>query len=134
MSKDWTVTSKEHAYMEMRQNQNIKNSMNNPNENWMDEQLKRNSIFKFKRQKRWGFRIFDFWCHYLGIAIEVDGKEHNQTQDKISDQKEFERSRIIVLRVRNGNESDAIKAISYLNLSESWNERRTAAGMKPITQ
>lgn len=117
--------------MLLRQNQNISNSKKNKNENWFSEKLNK-SKFKFSRQRRWGYRIFDFWCHSLGVAVEIDGPEHKPKIEQERDLLEFNRSRIVVLRVRNMNEDDAYKALTYIHQSETWNERRTAAGMKPI--
>lgn len=132
MSKSWPTNKQESQYMLMRQNQNIERSKSNKAENWFNEKLK-NSKYKFSRQKRWGYRIYDFWCHELGLAIEVDGQTHNESWDALRDKQDFERSRIIVLRVRNFDEGDAYFALKYLLQCEKWNERRTAAGMKPIT-
>lgn len=115
----------------MRQNQNMVNSETNKAENWMFEKLNKGR-YKFSRQRRWGYRIFDFWCHKLGIAVEVDGKEHKQEIDLERDIKEYNRSRIIVLRVKNFNEEDAKNALHYIKNSDTWNDRRREAGMNPI--
>lgn len=117
--------------MLMRQNQNIVNSEKNKAENWFFEKLKK-SRYKFTRQRRWGYRIFDFWCHKLGIAIEVDGPEHRTEVELIRDNKEFNRSRIVVLRVQNFNEEQAENAMHYIYNSDTWNDRRQEAGMSPI--
>lgn len=132
MSTKWPTNKKESDYMKMRQGQNVIKSKKNENEQWFELKLK-NCKHRFSKQKRWGYRIFDFWCHELGLAVEIDGPEHNIVLDNEKDQIEFKRSRIIVLRVRNLNETDAYRALKYISYSESWNERRLAAGMKPIT-
>lgn len=131
MSNKWPTTKSESDYMLLRQNQNMKKSKSNSNENWFALKLK-GCGYKFSRQRRWGYRIFDFWCHQLGVAIEIDGPDHNIDTDREKDISEFIRSRIVVIRVRNMNESDAYKALEYIKQSETWNERRTSAGMKPI--
>jgi very-short-patch-repair endonuclease len=131
--KSWPEATKEKSdYLLMRQNQNIERSKVNKAENWFNEKLK-NSKYKFSRQRRWGYRIYDFWCHQLGLAIEIDGDSHSKGWDELRDKQDFERSRIIVIRVNNFNESEAYKALEYIHHSETWNQRRTAAGMKPIT-
>lgn len=131
--KSWPPATKEAAeYMLMRQKQNKETSKKNKAENWFNEKLK-NCKYKFSRQRRWGYRIYDFWNHELGIAIEIDGATHNKAWDELRDKQDFERSRIIVLRVRNFDEGDAYFALEYLFQAETWNERRAAAGFKPIT-
>ena len=131
MSKTWPTTKQESDYMLMRQIQNIDRSKKNKAENWFNEKLS-NSRYKFKRQRRWGYRIYDFWNHILGVAIEIDGWSHDPIWDAKRDKHDFERSRIIIVRVGNFNEEDAYKALEYIHMAETWNQRRTAAGMKPI--
>lgn len=131
MASNWPTKKSESEYMKMRQNQNMVNAEKNKAENWFFEKLKK-SRYKFSRQRRWGYRIFDFWCHQLGLAVEIDGPEHKKGIDEQKDLIEFNRSRIITLRVKNFNEEEAYKALEYIHSSESWNDRRTAAGMKPI--
>lgn len=79
---------------------------------------------KWTRQAMWGYRLFDFWCHELGIAVEVDGPEHNQEYDVARDRYNYFRSGILVLRVRNFNEADADKAIKAIESSEAWKTRK----------
>ena len=105
----------------------------NPNEKWMSEKLKR-TPYKWTRQAQWGYRLFDFWNHKLGIAIEVDGETHNKVYDKIRDKHNHKTSGIIVLRVRNKNEADAKKVIDYiLGVDENWNDRRIKMNIKPLS-
>lgn len=132
MSKSWPPGTKEKSdYLLMRQNQNIERSKTNKAENWFDEKLKK-CKHKYKRQRRWGYRIYDFWFHKLGLAVEIDGETHIKRWDELRDKQDFERSRIIVLRIPNFDEAEAYKALHYIQHSETWNERRLAAGMKPI--
>lgn len=84
--------------------------------------------FKFSRQATWGYRLFDFWFHVRGVVIEVDGPEHNKGYDAYRDTYNFLRSGIIVLRVRNFNNSDADQAIEQLSKECSWEDRRRALG------
>lgn len=95
----WTTNAEEHAYMAERQRQNIFNSNNNKSENWFIEKLHGTGL-KWARQSQWGYRIFDFWNHNLGVAIEVDGKGHRKKYDSYRDEYNFRRSGIVVLRVR----------------------------------
>lgn len=118
--------------MQMRQAQNRAACVTNPNENWMRDQLKATG-HKWTRQARWGFRIYDFWCARLGIAVEVDGREHDSEIDALKDRLDYERSGIMVLRVRNGNQEDADVAIQTITESPTWNERRYSLKMKSVS-
>jgi len=128
----WPINKEQHAYMKMRQKQNILLSKNSKAESWMFTKLKK-TPFKWKRQAQWGYRIFDFWSYTLGIAIEVDGKEHKPDYDNFRDNANYIKSGIKVIRVRNFNEEDANKAIDYILNSENWNDRRIALSLKPIS-
>lgn len=97
----------------------------------MSEKLKKAGL-KFKRQAQWGIRLYDFWDHKTGIAIEVDGTDHNKARDSVKDKLDFNVSAIVVLRVRNFNEADAEKVITQILRSESWNDRRLGFGLKEI--
>lgn len=118
-------------YMSMRQAQNKMKAKNNPNEQWMAEHLAKTGL-KWTPQARWGFRIFDFWCSKLGIAVEVDGVEHDALWDVVRDEANYAVSGILVLRVRNRNEEDAARVLAEIATSESWNDRRAKVGKKPI--
>jgi very-short-patch-repair endonuclease len=83
-------------------------------------------------QSIWGYRLFDFWCFKLGIAIEVGQSEHGKDYDLESDQYEYARSGIKVIRVRALNEEDMTLAIEEILMSETWNERRAVLKLKPI--
>ena len=119
--------------MNLRQKENIKRSQFNPNELWMKKKLDA-TRFKFTRQAMWGMRLFDFWCHDLGIAVEVDGPEHNKKYDSYRDEYSFRRSAVVVLRVRNLNELDAEFAISFINQSNGHLERKVEIGIKGNTK
>lgn len=123
--------AEQHAYMAMRQEQNVIASKHNPNELWMASLLERTS-HKFNRQRRWGYRIFDFWCSELGVAVEVDGLEHRPEYDRMRDDHHYNRSGILVLRARNRNEEDAREVLARIATARTWNERRLALGLKPI--
>ena len=128
----YPVTATEHAYLKGRQRENLERALRNPNENWFFEHLKRRTSHKWTRQALWGYRIFDFWCHALGIAVEVDGATHNAKYDEIRDSYNLNRSGILVLRVRNLNEEDADRVIDEINAAETWGERRKFIGLNPL--
>ncbi len=119
----WPTNAEDAAYMKGRQEQNVRRALANPSENWLEERLNTTG-YKWTRQASWGHRIFDFWCHELGIAVESDGPEHDQRYDAHRDEYNLRRSGIVVLRVRNRNEKDANVALSAIATAEPWNVRR----------
>ncbi len=123
----YTVNKAQHAYMKMRQGQNRAICVSNPNENWMAGILATTG-YKWTRQAGWGFRLFDFWNHLLGVAVEVDGPEHAKSKDAQEDEYNFRRSAIIVLHVKNRCESDAANACRIIAQLPSWQARRAAHG------
>lgn len=125
------ANSKQAAHMAMRKKQNIIQSRNSRAEDWMYKKLLTTG-YKWGRQAVWGWRVFDFWCHQLGIAVEVDGAEHNREYDAERDAYNWKKSRIIVLRVDNFNENDAAKVLGKIAKSQTWNERREEAGLSRI--
>lgn len=80
--------------------------------------------FGFSRNSQWGFRLFDFWLAKYGVAIEVDGQDHDKHKDAEMDAYHRRRSQIIVLRVPNGDETAAAYAISEIIKYGTWQERR----------
>lgn len=121
-----TTTKEKSAYMLAMQIKNRGACKYNENENWMRDILIAQTQYKWTRQARWGYRLFDFWCHELGCAVEVDGPEHNKGYDQFRDYYNYVRSGIIVIRVKNKNEEDAAEAIAYIKTLGSWEERRIA--------
>jgi very-short-patch-repair endonuclease len=123
----------EHAYMRERKLQNRARIPWLKAERWFLEQhlsrLPRDPIFKYTRQAEWGYRIFDFWFHELGVVVEVDGPEHNAGYDAYRDTYNFLRSGIVVLRVRNYHEGDAAQAVVELQRECRWEDRRRALGL-----
>lgn len=119
----WPKTKDEHAYMKMRQLENTVKCKTNKAENWAAEELKKTGL-KWKRQAQWGYRIFDFWNHKLGCAIEIDGKTHDKKYDAGRDSYNWKRSRLIVLRVRNFNAEDMEKVLNQVSGMKTWKERR----------
>jgi len=116
------------AYMRGRQEQNRRRTTSNACENWMAAKLKATGK-RFSRQTSWGYRVFDFWCAELGVAVEVDGPEHDAAYDQYRDDYNYRRSGILVLRVRNWNEGDAAEALARIAGSMTWKERRDALGL-----
>lgn len=124
----WPVNAEQAAYMRMRQEQNQQRSNHNPNENWFAAKLDATGR-AWTRGAVWGYRVFDFWCHELGVAIEVDGPEHRPDYDAYRDEYNLRRSGIVVLRVRNRNEEDAARAIEAIGNATTWSARREALGL-----
>lgn len=124
----WPSFSEQAKYMNKRKWENHSRSLVNKSENWMAEKLATTGK-KWTRSARWGYRVFDFWCHELGIAVEVDGPEHIKAIDNYRDAYNLHRSGIKVLRVRNLNEDDALKVLLAIADSDTWKERRKRLGL-----
>jgi very-short-patch-repair endonuclease len=124
----WATNAEQSAYMREMQAKNRRRSASNPNELWMADKLDETGL-KWTPQAVWGYRIFDFWCHQLGIAVEVDGPEHRIEYDNYRDEYNYRRSAVLVLRVRNRSEEDAAAALRVIAESESWNDRRARLGI-----
>ena len=61
---------------------------------------------KFRRQHPVGRYIVDYYCEEAGLAIEVDGGQHNQPRQQAHDSRrahELERRGITVLRFWNND-------------------------------
>jgi very-short-patch-repair endonuclease len=125
-------TSEQAAYMRTRQNQNKVACQRSSAETWMANKLA-GTGYKWTRQAVWGWRIFDFWCHTIGVAVEVDGPEHDAAKERERDDYNFQRSGIVVLRVPNWNEQEAATVLAGISTAETWNERRAALGLSLIT-
>ena len=129
----WPTRKEEHAYMFMRLEQNRASSQRNRNENQVASRLSKTAR-KWKRQAMWGYRIYDFWCHAIGIAIEVDGPEHDANYDAYRDEYNFRRSGIVVLRLDNG---DMVRLEEILSLTDrlgTWKDRRILLGLNVHTR
>jgi very-short-patch-repair endonuclease len=119
--------------MKERAEQNLGRSLHNDNENWASSRLAQSGL-KWKRQAQWGARIFDFWNHEKGIAVEIDGAEHRPDYDAARDRYNFLRSAIVVIRVRNRNEDDMQSALVKILEVDSWRERRERMGLNGHTK
>lgn len=129
----WQTNHEQAEYMRQRKAENVLRTKDNPNELWMAEKLK-STGFRFNRQATWGYRIFDFWCAVLGVAVEVDGLEHDAAYDHYRDEYNFRRSGLVVLRVRNRNETDAARALQLIAKAGTWKERRHILGLDESTK
>lgn len=122
----------EHAYMRERKLQNRARIPWLKAERWFLENYLSplpQPAFKFTRQAEWGYRIFDFWFHALGVVVEVDGPEHNAGYDAYRDKYNFLRSGIVVLRVGNFNADHAASAVANLQRECRWTDRRRVLGL-----
>ena len=117
----WVVRSDQANYMRERQKQNKKKSV--AAEVWAREILKK-TRWKWSRQTIWGCRLFDFWCHELGIAVEIDGMTHDKVYDSVRDEYNYYRSGIIVLRVPNYDHVAMQKALETIEAADLWVVRK----------
>ncbi len=121
-------TNKESSdYMYKKQKELRRKGMT-PAEKWMYEKLKQTGE-RWNCQSIWGWRLYDFWCARLGVAVEVDGAEHNPEREKIRDEYNYATSGIVVLRVKNFSENDALFALEKIKTAGLWKERRITMGI-----
>lgn len=96
---------------------NMKKSEKNINENlvmsYLPSKIKGKDI-TWERQYIFGYRILDFYCPQLKIAIEVDGIEHNKDYDSYRDEYLFRVEGVVTFRVRNQNIPDIEKVLNTL--------------------
>ena len=124
----WPLNKLHSDHMKGRQKKRRTDGMTRA-EKWAHENYLSKTGLKWTREAAWGFRLFDFWNHALGVAVEIDGPEHNSELDRWRDHKEWERSRIIVIRIKNFNEIDGQKFLEQIKTIKPWTERRKTAGM-----
>lgn len=55
---------------------------------WTYLQNKRFEGYKFRRQHPLHLYIVDFYCHELGLVIEIDGEYHETTEQQEEDENE----------------------------------------------
>ena len=127
----WPTTGPEHAHMRRRQIENRERAERSRAERWMFVKLATTG-HRWTRQAQSGLRLFDFWNHQLGIAVEVDGPEHDPERERKRDYAVRQQRAILVLRVRNFNEDDARKALRTIATIDTWNIRRRAIGLAPV--
>lgn len=86
---------------------------------------------RWTRKAVWGYRIFDFWCAELGIAVQIDRPGQDDKQEAYLDEYNYRRSSILVLRV--DNRADLDRALATIASSETLNERRKRLGKLVVT-
>lgn len=124
----WPTTREQSDYMKIRQQQNLARCTNSRAESWMHDKLKSTGL-KWTRQAQWGYRLFDFWNGLRGIAVEVDGPEHDREYDAYRDEYNFRRSAIVVLRVANFSDEDAARALRIIGRLGTIAERKAELGI-----
>lgn len=129
----WPTKADKHEYMRDRQDKNIERALENRNENWLAKHFA-DTGHKWTREAVWGYQIFDFWCHKLGIAIESDGPEHRPDYDAYRDEYNLRRSGVLVVRIRNMNESDLKVVLQEIAAAESWAMRWERLGLNVHTK
>lgn len=130
---NWCTKASDHAYMRMRRSQNWELSKRSAAEYWMRDNL-RHSGYTFARQIPWGNRLFDFWNLALGIAVEVDGPEHDKAYDAYRDEYNFRRSGIVVLRVPNFDSEMSNRVICFIRREITLKERKIVLGIAGHTK
>jgi very-short-patch-repair endonuclease len=83
-----------------------------PEEQLLWERLRRNSLdgLHFRRQQVIEGFIVDFYCHAVGLVVEVDGAMHEETYDAERDNV-LEAREISVLRFRNDRLREDIEGV-----------------------
>ena len=117
------TTKKEHEMLNARKEDLLSRSSFSKAENHALEIIKSYGLNP-SRQAIWGYRLYDFWFHDKGIAIEIDGIEHDKVYDEYRDKYNYLRSGILVYRSTNFD-SDRIHGVckSIINDS-SWIDRK----------
>ena len=71
---------------------------------WEQLKMKQLNGFKFRRQHPISQFIVDFYCHEIGLVIEIDGEIHHKPENKEYDENrtaELEKFELKVLRFTN---------------------------------
>ena len=123
----WTHTRDQHLYMQARLRENRERGLTKAEE-WMLGHLKTTGL-TWKPQHLYGCRIFDFWNDQKGIAVEVDGREHNAQYDDARDTHAYLKSGIQVFRVENFSEDFLPGILKAIRDECSWWERRASVGL-----
>lgn len=131
MKIKWPINAEMHAYMAGRQRMNRVSCLKSKAEAWIYSLLKPSGL-TWTRQAQWGYRLFDFWCAELGIAVEVDGPEHKKNWDAFRDDHNYRVSGILVIRIPNFDNAAAANALIKIGKSTSWNERRASLGLDRV--
>lgn len=125
-----TTSKKDKNYMIKNTKEQMEKCKYSKSEWWFYyklKDLKYKYWINFQRQKRFWYRIFDFYIKSLWIAIEIDWGYHIERKEKDEryDKWHKEQFWIEVIRVRNFNEWDAYEAIEKIKKSDSFWLRKT---------
>ena len=79
---------------------------------------------KFRRQQPIGPYIVDFFCHEVGLVVEVDGRSHDERGKEDSQRAAFlqEQQRLQVLRVSNDDVLKETEAVLFAILRAAGKE------------
>ncbi|MFI5456987.1 MAG: endonuclease domain-containing protein [Isosphaerales bacterium] len=79
---------------------------------------------KFRRQQPIGPYIVDFFCHEVGLVVEVDGRSHDERGKEDSQREAFlrEHQRLQVLRVSNDDVLKETEAVLFAILRAAGKE------------
>ncbi|MDC8000256.1 endonuclease domain-containing protein [Aequorivita todarodis] len=93
----------------------LRNKMT-PAETKLWEHLKNNQMegFKFRRQHPIHLFIADFYCHKLGLIIELDGEYHNEEEQMLKDKERTELlnfQNVSVIRFKNEEVENEIEKV-----------------------
>ena len=79
---------------------------------------------KFRRQQPIGPYIVDFFCHEVGLVVEVDGRSHDERGKEDSQREAFlqEQQRLQVLRVSNDDVLKETEAVLFAILRAAEKE------------
>ena len=79
---------------------------------------------KFRRQQPIGPYIVDFFCHEVGLVVEVDGRSHDERGKEDSQREAFlqEQQRLQVLRVSNDDVLKETEAVLFAILRAAGKE------------
>jgi len=123
----WPTKKEESARLREQQVRAFQESITSPGQNWLAKKLI-TSGHQWTRKSLWGYRIFDFWSHELGIAVMLDTDDSPNMEAE--DECNFRRSGIIVLHVRSMNGEDAEKAMKTIAETDTWSARRLFLGLR----
>lgn len=110
----WSKKSKTFLKKAAKRQQRL--TLLNPAENWFDKNICKDFHFQFTRQKIFGYRIFDFWCESLRVAVEIDGKRfHKDTEfDQQRDDVYQKRFKVSIFRVKAFCREDYLSVLGKL--------------------
>ena len=117
----WVTNREQSEYMRGLKNLNLKKTVKA--EEWAESALRKTN-HRWTRQAQWGCRIFDFWCAELGIAVEIDGDNHDAAYDAARDKYNYWRSGIIVIRVPNYDEVALNEALDVISRADTLADRK----------